>query len=91
MKTQKTLTMTLIVLFGVVLVVSALLFTFSRDQTAYASGNVVQQIGHISGATWQVQGVAAGGDYRLLSMPLSPSGTGTQCCCTYLPCLLKKP
>ena len=39
------------------------------------------------GGGWQVSGVASGGGYRLLG-PASPSG-GNQCCCTYLPCVLR--
>jgi hypothetical protein len=31
--------------------------------------------------------IASGGGYRLLG-PASPSG-GNQCCCTYLPCILR--
>ncbi|RCK72948.1 MAG: hypothetical protein ANABAC_1093 [Anaerolineae bacterium] len=45
----------------------------------------------VSGAIWQFQGLSAGEAYRVMANPLEPSGTGTQCCCTYLPCLLKKP
>lgn len=64
---------------------------FSRSQTAYASGDSAQAVYHLSGAVWQVQGVSGGEGYKLATLPLSPGGTGTQCCCTYLPCLLKKP
>jgi hypothetical protein len=37
---------------------------------------------------WQVSGVASSERYHLLS-PASPAGTGTPCCCAYLPCVLK--
>ena len=37
--------------------------------------------------TWQVGEVASGGAYRLLR-PASPGG-GNQCCCTYLPCVVR--
>ena len=37
--------------------------------------------------TWQVGEVASGGGYRLLR-PASPGG-GNQCCCTYLPCVVR--
>jgi hypothetical protein len=36
---------------------------------------------------WQVGEVASGGGYRLLS-PASPGG-GNQCCCTYVPCVVR--
>jgi hypothetical protein len=35
----------------------------------------------------QANVIASGGEYRLLG-PASPSG-GNQCCCTYLPCVLR--
>jgi hypothetical protein len=41
----------------------------------------------LTGLSWQVHGASSGGGYRLLS-PVSPSG-GNQCCCTYLPCVLR--
>lgn len=62
-----------------------------RDQIAVAYGDPPQQIFHLSRVVWQVQGVSGGGGYKLVTLPLSPSGTGTQCCCTYMPCLLKQP
>ena len=37
--------------------------------------------------TWQVGQVASGGAYRLLR-PARPGG-GNQCCCTYLPCVVR--
>jgi len=39
------------------------------------------------GDTWQVSGTSSGGGYRLLG-PASPAG-GNQCCCTYLPCVVR--
>jgi hypothetical protein len=58
------------------------------------AGYAVQQ-GTVSGGgyllastTWQARGTASGGGYRLAS-PLALAGTGTPCCCTYLPCLLR--
>jgi hypothetical protein len=42
----------------------------------------------LTGQTWQVRGVADGGGYRL-AVSLSPAGTGTPCCCIYLPCALR--
>lgn len=44
----------------------------------------------LSGVTWQVRGTAGGGGYRLAAV-VSPAGTGTPCCCTYLPCVLRNP
>jgi hypothetical protein len=42
----------------------------------------------ISTLTWKVEGVSLGGEYRLenLSTPLL---TGSGCCCTYLPCIIR--
>ena len=58
------------------------------------AGYAVQQ-GTVSGGgyllastTWQARGTASGGGYRLAS-PLALAGTGTPCCCIYLPCLLR--
>lgn len=39
------------------------------------------------GASAPADVIASGGRYRLLG-PVSPSG-GNQCCCTYLPCVLR--
>ncbi len=43
---------------------------------------------HLTSTTWQVRGIASGGGYRLAG-PASPTGTGTPCCCNYLPCVLR--
>ena len=37
---------------------------------------------------WQVRGVSAGAGYHLKSA-VQPAGTGTPCCCTFLPCVVK--
>ena len=42
---------------------------------------------NLTGLAWKVSGTSSGGEYRLLG-PASPAG-GTQCCCLYLPCLLR--
>jgi hypothetical protein len=41
----------------------------------------------LTGLAWQVSGTASGGRYRLVG-PASP-GEGNQCCCTYLPCVVR--
>lgn len=57
-------------------------------------GYIVKQVAIAGGGyrlasiTWQAQGLAGGG-YRLV--PSLPAGTGTPCCCTYLPCVLRQP
>lgn len=43
---------------------------------------------HLVATRWQASGIAGGGGYRLVS-PVSPTGTGTPCCCNYLPCVLR--
>ena len=40
----------------------------------------------LEAAGLRASGASSGGGYRLL-LPGSPTGTGTPCCCTYLPCL----
>ena len=42
---------------------------------------------HLTALAWRVSGTASGGGYRLLG-PASPSG-GNQCCCTYIPCVVR--
>ena len=37
---------------------------------------------------WSVRGAAGGGSYRL-DVVSAVRGTGTPCCCSYLPCALK--
>lgn len=44
---------------------------------------------HLISTAWQVQGVAGGGEYHLAG-PLILAGTGTPCCCTYLPCVQRR-
>jgi hypothetical protein len=43
---------------------------------------------YLTGLAWRASGTAGGGGYRLLE-PASPTLTGSGCCCTYLPCMLK--
>jgi len=40
---------------------------------------------HLTGMVWRFRGEAKGERYRLLE----PAASGTGCCCTYLPCLLR--
>lgn len=81
----------LIVLFGVGILAIAPLLNASTAPTVSARQVISHPLLHISGAVWQVEGISSGGGYHIMALPLSPGGTGTQCCCTYLPCLLKKP
>lgn len=89
MKHSVILFLALLIFAGLFLAAFVPSFLFSKSQTAYAYGDSAQPVYHLSGAVWQVQGVSGGGRYELLTLPLSPSGTGTQCCCNYLPCLSK--
>ena len=43
----------------------------------------------LSGLSWQISGTASGGGYRLLETS-APSLTGSGCCCSYLPCVLRR-
>lgn len=43
---------------------------------------------HMTCEKWQVNGIASGGGYRLSSMA-APAPSGSGCCCTYLPVLLR--
>lgn len=45
---------------------------------------------HLTSLTWEVGGVVSGTGYHLTS-PSSPAGTGTPCCCSYLPCIVRAP
>ena len=38
--------------------------------------------------TWQVRGATEGGNYQLAA-PTSLMGTGTPCCCVFIPCVLR--
>jgi hypothetical protein len=53
-------------------------------QPGTAAGGAYQ----LKGADWSVRGTASGGNYQL-DVVNAASGTGTPCCCSYLPCLLK--
>ena len=41
---------------------------------------------HLESGGLRVMGASSGGSYRLL-LPEGVTGSGTPCCCTYLPCL----
>ena len=91
MKIRTTLLVFLIAVFGVSVLAIAPVLNASTAPTVSAREVTSHPMLHISGAIWQVEGISSGGGYHILALPLNPSGTGTQCCCTYLPCLLKKP
>jgi hypothetical protein len=58
--------------------------------TNYMVAQGVASGGHyrLTGLTRQVSGTASGAGYRLTS-PTIPRGTGNQCCCTFLPIVLR--
>ncbi len=56
-------------------------------QPGTAAGGVYQ-LATGSGADWSVRGTASGGAYRL-EVVGAMRGTGTPCCCSYLPCTFK--
>lgn len=89
MKRSRVLFFALLIFAGLFLAAFVPSILSARSQTASAYGDSARPIYHLSGAVWQVQGVSGGGRYELLTLPLSPNGTGTQCCCNYLPCLSK--
>jgi len=59
---------------------SALLYTINQG-TATGGGY------HLTGLSWQVEGVVGNDHYRLVG----PADSSGGCCCTYLPCLLRSP
>ena len=42
---------------------------------------------HLTGQSWEAEGVLTGPGYRLGT---AITGTGTPCCCVYLPCTLRQ-
>jgi len=56
----------------------------------YAVARGTASGGHyrLTSPSWQASGISSGGGYRLAG-PASSAGTGTPCCCTYLPCVLR--
>ena len=42
----------------------------------------------LAGLSWQANSTTGGGDYRLTGI-FAPGLTGSGCCCTYLPCILR--
>jgi hypothetical protein len=97
--------MRLVVVACLLLVFAILLYGTSEPTPAVQGGIVAQstqassaprvvQQDVVSGGgyrltspAWQVSGAASGGAYHLRA-PTSPS-SGTMCCCSYLPCILK--
>jgi hypothetical protein len=57
-------------------------------QYAVTQGVASGGLYRVTGQAWQVRGVADGDGYHL-TVSLGPTGTGTPCCCSYLPCMLK--
>jgi hypothetical protein len=85
MKTR--ITLLLILLALVLLSTGAGALTAPRYQveTGVISGGGYQ----LTSSGLQADNVSAGGAYRLLG-PSAPTGQGSGCCCTYLPCILRK-
>ncbi|RCK76815.1 MAG: hypothetical protein ANABAC_3240 [Anaerolineae bacterium] len=85
---MKAQTVILLIILALLLVGSAAL-----AQSSGLPGYIVQGTSscdryHLTGTTWQARGIASGGEYRLAGLT-SPTGTGTPCCCSYLPCVLR--
>ena len=57
---------------------------YAVTQGATVSGGLYR----LTSQAWQVRGAADGDGYHLTVL-LEPTGTGTPCCCSYLPCMLK--
>ena len=74
----------------ILLVVIVLLvgMAFSSRWLAQAADQPVTPAYRLELVAARTMVVSSGGDYRLL-LPESPSGTGTPCCCAYLPCVRK--
>ena len=81
------ITLLLIVLAFVLLSTGAGALSAPRYQveTGIVSGGGYQ----ITSSGTQPDSIAAGGAYRLL-VPSAPNLQGSGCCCTYLPCILRK-
>ncbi|NOZ28318.1 MAG: hypothetical protein GXP39_09745 [Chloroflexi bacterium] len=60
----------------------------SGSPTLYTIGPGVasSDLYRLIGVSWDVDGTASGGGYRLLD-PSGPALRGNGCCCTYLPCV----
>lgn len=74
----------------VLLLIMALILVLSVA-SAQASALISTAAGatyQLRSLTWQVDGAAVGGAYRLTSAPGSVSA-GSGCCCTYLPCVIR--
>ena len=57
-------------------------------QVAVRPGTAVGGRYQLAGLSWQANSTTSGGDYRLTGV-FAPSLTGSGCCCTYLPCVLR--
>lgn len=56
---------------------------------AVAPGTAAGQGYRLTSLGWRVEGTMAGGVYQLVG-PASPALRGSGCCCTYLPCVMRK-
>jgi hypothetical protein len=83
---------TIVLLIVVLLLLGGAALAQSREpppvQYAVAQGAVSGGHYRLASQAWQVRGVADGDGYHLMVL-LGPTGTGTPCCCNYLPCVLR--
>ena len=83
---------TIVLLIVVLLLLSGAALAQSSEpppvQYAVVQGAVSGGLYRLTSRAWQVRGAADGDGYHLTVL-LGPTGTGTPCCCSYLPCMLK--
>lgn len=85
MKAQTVILLTMVAL----LLVSSVALTQPGEPSRYVVRGVASGAHYrLVVVTWQVRGEVSGAGYYLV-VPLSPTGTGTPCCCIYLPCVLR--
>jgi hypothetical protein len=86
---MKTRIIILFVVVALIVVGSEALAQFSSSQPWHFVKPGTTSGGHyrLSAQVLHASGVASGGGYQLTSLSI-PSGTGTPCCCNYLPCVL---
>ena len=87
---MKTRIVILIVVFALLFAGSVALAQSSSPSVSdtVRQGALVGEGYHLTSLTWEVSGAAGGTGYRLVS-PSKTTGTGTQCCCVHLPCVLR--
>jgi hypothetical protein len=88
----------ILIIFTLVVIMLLACWVIASAQTSRISAASVYQVDtklvtgegyRLTHLTWEVSGALSGDRYQMLD-PAAPTLTGSGCCCTYAPCVLRK-